>query len=79
MRVLDKMTGIVKGPPTSGKERRRKILPRGEARQELEFKGSERDLYRKPVPTFRDHADCRSVIFSENRFPLFGITLIVGA
>jgi len=27
----------------------------------------EHDLFRKPVPTFRDHA--QSMIFSENRFP----------
>ena len=33
-----------------------------------------RDLFRKPVPTFRDHAFCSCVIFSENRYPLFGIT-----
>ena len=35
-----------------------------------------RDLFRKPVPTFRDHAlgFLLRVIFSENRCPLFGIT-----
>ena len=31
------------------------------------------DLFRKPVPTFRDHAFPRRMIFPENRFPLFGI------
>src|SRR5205809_5623098 len=51
---------------------------------------AEHDLFRKPVPTFRDHAlehyrftlnqnralsVCWSMIFSENRFPLFGIML----
>jgi hypothetical protein len=37
----------------------------------------EHDLFRKPVPTFRDHALSfyLSMIFSENRFPLFGIML----
>ena len=36
-----------------------------------------RDLIRKPVPTFRDHAYRLCVIFSENRCPLFGITLLL--
>ena len=32
------------------------------------------DLVRKPVPTFRDHADfILRMISSENPFPLFGI------
>jgi len=35
----------------------------------------EHDLLGKPVPTFPDHALCLSMIFSENRFPLFRIML----
>jgi hypothetical protein len=37
----------------------------------------ERDLVRKPVPTFRDHALYLSTILSENRYPLFGIMLCI--
>jgi len=35
----------------------------------------EHDLSGKPVSTFQDHAAWLSMIFSENRFPLFRITL----
>jgi hypothetical protein len=37
----------------------------------------EHDLFGKPVPTFPDHAlsFCLSMIFSENRYPLFRIML----
>jgi hypothetical protein len=31
--------------------------------------------FRKPLHTFRDHAPCLSMIFSENRSALFGIML----
>jgi hypothetical protein len=36
----------------------------------------EHDPARKPVPTFRDHARCWSMILPENRYPLFGIMLL---
>jgi hypothetical protein len=35
----------------------------------------EHDLFGKPVSTFPDHALWWSMIFSENRFPLFRIML----
>src|SRR5208282_2252731 len=36
---------------------------------------AEHDLFGKPVSTFPDHALWRSMIFSENRCPLFRIML----
>src|ERR1043165_4621140 len=44
-------------------------------RQEITRFFFEHDLFRKPVPTFRDHASSLSMNFSENRYPLFGIML----
>jgi hypothetical protein len=37
---------------------------------------AEHDLFRKPASTFRGHAVWRSMTFSENRHPLFGVMLL---
>jgi hypothetical protein len=52
-------------------------LAHGKGRANGQFNATlaEHDLFGKPVATFPDHALWRSMIFSENRLPLFRIML----
>jgi hypothetical protein len=53
----------------------RSRVARAAAAHSFPMRITRHDLYAKPVSTFADHAVLRSMIFSQNRFPLLRIML----